>query len=405
VSKKKKNNLAIHGGAPFRRTPMPYRALFGEEELKAVARVFNDSWEDEQDFGYQGKYEEEYTSAFCSFQGGGYADAVCSGTVAVYLAVLALNLEAGSQVILSPVTDPGCVSAVILAGFKPVLADSAPNQFNVGPDQFEAAITPDARAAVLTHTGGTPIEMDRIVEIADIYNIKIVEDCSQAHGARYKGKRVGCFGDIAAFSTMFSKNHSTGGCGGIVYTTHEHHYWAVRSLADRGKPFYKRGFDLKDPSEFLYPALNFNLNELSCAIGVSTLTRLPEIIEKRYKIAREIDTALQSSEVVFPCSFPPQSEPSVFFHTAQVDADRIKVPKSEFAKAVAAEGIWINPDYRYVVSEWKWMKNYNYIGETTPNATNFRDKTFNILFNERFSSLDIQDILNSILKVEEYYAK
>ncbi len=387
----------------MRRKPLPYRALFDEEELRAVQRVFHDSRENQQDFGYQGKFEDEYTSSFCSFQGGGFADAVCSGSVAVYLAVSALKLEAGSEVILSPVTDPGCVSAIILAGMKPVIADSASDQFNVGPDQFESAITPKTRAAVLTHTGGMPIEMDQIMEMAHRYNIKVVEDCSQAHGAFYKGKRVGSFGDIAAFSTMFSKNHATGGCGGLVYTMNEDYYWSVRSLADRGKPFYRKEFDPKEPSEFLYPALNFNIDELSCAIGLSTLSRLPEVINKRYQIAKKIDADLKRSAVVSPCSENPESQPSLFFHTVEVDISKLKTSKVEFAKAVAAEGIWINPDYRYVVSEWKWMKNYLDIKETTPNAINFRDRTFNILFNENFSSFDIQDIVNSILKVEQYY--
>ncbi len=400
---KEKSDLAIHGGSKVRKKPLPYRALFGKEALRAVERVFHDSWENNQDFGCQGKFEEEYTSAFCSFQGGGFADAVCSGSTAVYLAVSSLALEPGSEVIISPVTDPGCVSAVILAGLKPVLADSSPNQFNVGPEEFEAAITPHTRAAVLTHTGGLPIEMDQIMEVADKSNIKIVEDCSQAHGALYKGKKVGTFGDIAAFSTMFSKNHATGGSGGLVYTMNEDYYWTVRSLADRGKPFSRKGFDLKDPSEFLYPALNYNLDELSCAIGLSTLSKLPETINKRNQLAKNIDAALKNSAVVSPCSKNAECLPSPFFHTVEVDISRLNVSKVEFAKAVAAEGIWINPDYKYVVSEWKWMKQYLNISEPTPNAINFRNRTFNILFNENFTDNEVQDIAKSILKVESCY--
>lgn len=405
MSNKDKSNLAIYGGSKVRNKPLPYRALFGKDELSAVERVFNDGWENDQDFGYQGKFEEKYTSAFCSFQGGGYTDAVCSGSVAVYLAVSALVLEPGSEVIISPVTDPGCVSAVILAGLKPVLADSSPNQFNVGPEELKAAITPRTSAAVLTHTGGIPIEMDRIMEVADRANIKIVEDCSQAHGALYKGKKVGTFGDIAAFSTMFSKNHATGGSGGLVYTMNEDHYWTVRSLADRGKPFSQKGFDLKDPSEFLYPALNYNLDELSCAIGLSTLSKLSEIINKRNEIADNIDTALKTTAVVSPCSKNTEGSSSPFFHTVEVDISKLNVSKVEFARAVAAEGIWINPDYKYVVSEWKWMKQYLDILEPTPNAIDFRNRTFNILFNENFTDNEVQDIVSAIKKVEVVFTK
>ena len=267
--------LAIHGGSKIRTKPLPYRKLFGEAELEAVKQVFEDSWREGWDFGYQGKYEKLYTDSFCQFQGGGFADAVSSGTVANYLALKALDIEPGSDVIVSPITDPGGVSPVIIAGMNPVIADSRPDSVNVGPEQFEEALTPNTRAAIVTHVGGHPVELEPMIEIARTKGIKIVEDCSQAHGALYKGKRVGRFGDIAAFSTVFAKTHATGGCGGLVYTENEDYYWKARSLADRGKPFHSADFDPKAPSAFLFPALNFNLDELSCAIGLSTLSRTP----------------------------------------------------------------------------------------------------------------------------------
>lgn len=401
----KRCELASNGGPKVRQKPFPYRRLFGENELEMVTRVFRDSWREGRDFGYQEKYEKLYTEKFCEFQGGGFADAVSSGTAAIYLAVKAVDLEAGSDVIVSPVTDPGSVSPIIVAGMNPVIADSRPGSFNIGPDEFEKALTSSTRAALLTHVGGHPIDVEPILEIASSRGIKIIEDCSQAHGALYKGKRVGRFGDIAAFSTMFSKNHATGGCGGLVYTENEDYRWLIRSLADRGKPFRTADFDAKNPSEFLFPALNFNLDELSCAIGLSTLSRLQETIDRRYEIARKVETGLQESSVVFPCQTQADCKPSLFFLTIEVAVQKLKVPKKEFAEAVAAEGIWINPHYSYVLSEWKWLENYIKYKTPTPNAKSFRDRTFNILFNERFSDADIRDVISSILKVESVLAK
>ncbi|MFC1909225.1 DegT/DnrJ/EryC1/StrS family aminotransferase [Chloroflexota bacterium] len=397
--------LAINGGPKVREKPLPYRRLFGEEELESVVRVFKDSWEEGVDFGYQGKYEKLYTDKFCEFQGGGFADGVCSGTAAVYLALKALDIEPGSDVIVSPVTDPGSIAPIVIAEMNPVVADSRPNSFNIGADEFEEALTPNTHAAILSHIGGHPIDMEPILEIARTRGVKIIEDCSQAHGAQCRGKRVGRFGDIAAFSTMFSKNHSTGGCGGLVYTENEDYYWLIRSLADRGKPFRNPDADLRDPSEFLFPALNFNLDELSCAIGLSALTRLQETIDKRWEIASKIDAALEESAVAFPCQYQPDCQPSLFFHTVEVAVDKLGVSKEKFAEAVAAEGIGINPNYRYVVSEWKWMQRYLRDNQKTPNAIDFRNRTFNILFNERFTDMEIKDIIKSILKVESHYAR
>ena len=144
---------------------------------------------------------------------------------------------------------------------------------------------------------------------------------------------------------------------------------------------------------------------MSCAIGISTLSRLPETITKRHEIVGKINAALEKEySVVFPCQTVPECKPSVFFHTVEVAVDKLRVSKQEFAEAVAAEGIWINPHYKYVVSEWNWIQKYLKHDAHTPNAARFRDRTFNILLNERFSDVDIRDIIDSILKVESVFS-
>ncbi len=399
------SKLAIHGGEKVRTEPMPYRQQFGPAELEMVTRVFHESWEKGLDFGYQGEWETRYTESFCRFQGGGFADAVCTGTAAVYLALQALGIEPGSEVIVSPVTDPGSISAVVLQGCRLRIADAEPDSFNVGPEQFEAALTDRTRAAVITHMAGIPVDIVSIMKIARRRGIRIVEDCSQAHGARIRGKRVGRFGQTAAFSTMFSKAHSTGGCGGLVFTEDPDLYWRIRSLADRGKPFCKPDYDPKDARLNLYPALNYNLDELSCAIGLSTLSRLDEIIRRRLDIIERINEGLASSTVVQPCRWRPEVVPSPFFHTLRVDTNRLRVSKEQFARAVAAEGISVNPQYKFVVGEWPWIQPYVNGPAQTPNATAFRDQTFNILFHENYGQREIEDILESIRKVETAFTK
>jgi dTDP-4-amino-4,6-dideoxygalactose transaminase len=396
----RKEQLALYGGEAVRKVPLPQRRLMGEDEFTAVKEVFEESWMGGSDFAYQGRFEDRYTQLFCRFQGGGYADAVSSGSAAVFLALGALDLPHGCEVLYSPVTDPGAVSAAILQGYRLVLADAQPNSFNMGPAEFEAALTPNTRAAVISHIGGIPAEIGRIVAIAKSRGVRVVEDCSQAHGAMFSGRRVGCFGDIAAFSTMFSKNHSTGGCGGVVYTRDEGLYWRARSLADRGKPFQREDFDPKNPSTFLFPALNFNQDEISCAIGLSTLGKLQDIIDRRAEIIQMMNEGLRACRLTHPVPIPANAASSPFFHTMRLDTDRICVTKDEFGRALIAEGMWVNADYRYVVAEWGWVKPYIDGPLATPNATEFREQTVNILFNERFSDEDVRDVLACIAKVE-----
>lgn len=399
-------DLAINGGAPLRAKPFPGRRLMGPEELESVKRVFEDGWAQDRDPGYQGKYEEEYAKAFCGLQGGaGFADAVSSGSAAVFVSLAALDLPRGSDVIFSPLTDPGAVSSAIIQGHRVVVADARPGGFNIGPEQFEAALTPNARAAVITHVGGVPAAIDEIASIARKRGIRLVEDCSQAHGALHKGTRVGCFGDIAAFSTMFSKNHATGGCGGVVYTRDQALYWRARGAADRGKPFHLPEADVLDPRQSLFPALNFNQSEFACAIGLSTLAKLPATMSRRREIILRIDEKLRASRAVKPMALPANAVLSPFFHTLVVDETALTVSKAEFARAVMAEGARLNPDYPTVVVEWPWAKPYLREGSSSPNAISFRNSAVNILFTERFSDADADDVAACFLKVESVFAR
>ena len=392
--------LAIHGGHKVRDKPMPSRRLFGASELEAVREVFRDSWDCGVDFGYQGKYEKRYTDKFCEFQNGGYADAVSSGTAGIFVALKALDLEAGSDVLVSPVTDPGGVTPVIEQGLNVVTTDARRGSYNVGPSEFEKAITSSTSAAIITHLGGHAVDMDPIMAIANSRGIKVIEDCSQAHGTLYRGNKVGCFGDVAVFSTMYRKAHATGGCGGIVFTRNEDCYWRIRALADRGKPFNSNSFDSNDPGSSYFSAMNLQLDELSCAIGYSTLSRLQETIDRRRSIAEQIHHGLRGMKAVLPYNCQVFCDPSLYFLTFLVDVNALKVSKTEFALAIAEEGIAINPNYRYVVSEWKWLRQCTSNVNASPNATSFRDDAFNLLFTEAYGDEEVNDIITTISKVE-----
>lgn len=396
--------LAINGGTPVRTAPLPARGQFGPAELAMVTKVFEESWSSGWDFGYQGRFEAEYVEAFCRFQGGGYADAVSSGTAALMTAIAALDLPKGSRIIFSPVTDPGGISPALLLGHAIAVADSEPGSFNMSAESLDA-LAEGASAVVVTHMAGIPADMNALLDVAKRRGLKVIEDCSQAHGAVYRGKQVGVFGDAAVFSTMFSKSHSTGGCGGVVFSMHKDIHLRGRAFADRGKPSdAQAGYNPKDPRTYTGLGLNFNQDELSCAIGISTLGKLPGIIEKRLRVARAINAGLAGLKSVSALEYPADCVPSPFFHTVGVDLSRLRAPKEEFARAVAAEGIWVNPDYGFVVAEWPWIRSHLQAGAQTPNASAFRSSTFNVLFNENFGAAEVDDIVEGIRKVAVHLA-
>ena len=392
------HDLAAQGGKPVRSTPMPARMAFGPDEMGMVQEVFAYYQQRQGDPGYQGHFEQRYCADFCRMMGGGYADAVATGTAAVYVAIAALGLPAGSEILVSPITDPGSVNAVIQAGCRPKLVDSKPGHYNVGPEQIAARIGPNTKAALVVHSTGQAAEIDAIVSVCHDRGVRVIEDCSQAHLARWKGRPVGGFGDIAAFSTMYRKASITGASGGVVYTRDEELFHQALAWADRGKTPWVEGFDEKDPAQFMVPALNLHTDELSCAVGIASLARLPGTIAARLAYVQGLDRLNEVSRFCRPIGWAEGDSP--FIYPIVVDTTALPVSKTDFARMVAAEGIGLNPDYRYLVADWPYLQPFATDRFETPNARAIRDSSFNLFVNEKYGPQELEDTLAAIVKVE-----
>lgn len=395
--------LAVHGGDPVRRERMPRRLALGDDEVRMIQEVIAYYREQQVDPGYQGPFEKLYTDAFVGMMGGGYADAVATGTASLFVALAALGLPKGSSVLISPITDPGSLSAIILNGLKPKLCDSKPESYNIGVDQVVARLTPEVSAICLVHAAGQAAEADKIVAAAHARGVRVLEDPSQAHGAKIMGRPVGSFGDIAAFSTMYRKAHMTGPTGGVIFCRDLDLYRRVLAHADRGKPRWREDFSDRDPSTYLFPALNHHTDEISCAIGVASLGRLEQTIMRRLSYVADVAAGL--AEYARICrAYPLSPSDSPFFFPIIVDIERISCSKIEFAEAVLKEGIDLNPHYRFVVDEWPWVQPYLADNFKTDNARSIRDRSFCLYLNENYGEREANDTIQAILKVERHFA-
>jgi len=320
------------------------------------------------------------------------------------VALAALELPKGSEVIISPVTDSGPLNCIIMLGLVPVLADSAPDDYNMGLEQLTSRFTPRTTGVLAVHSAGQPLAIDAMVEAAHAQGIKVLEDCSQAPGAVWKGRRVGVYGDIAAFSTMYRKTLTAGASGGVVYSPTEAMYRQALAHADRGKPAWRKDLDLRDPGHALFPALNFNTDELSCAIGIASLARLDEAVAARRGFLRRLCQELpRASRVCRPSKADPGCSP--FYFPILVDAGAITCSKTEFARAVAAEGIGLGEHYGCVVNSWGFAKRYFADEFVTANALSMRDRSFNLYVNERYGEQEVEDVVAAIAKVEAWYTR
>lgn len=412
-----KDSLAIYGGPRVRDVPMPYREAFGKDEEEALQEAIQYYRSNQIDPPYEGHYERRFCDDFERFMGKGHADAVASGTISCYIAIAALQLPKNSDVLISPVTDSGPLNAIIMLGLRPVLMDSAEGSYNISVDQFVERVTPDASAVFVVHSAGEPVDLEPIIREATKRGIRVIEDCSQAPGATFhhdltndfghlasidRPVKVGTLGDIAAFSTMYRKTLTAGASGGVVYSIDRDIFNCAVAFADRGRPKWHENYDPLNPGDALFPSLNFNTDEFSCAIGIASLRRLQDAIDLRCNFLEKLVSLLpKESSVCRPYRFHGGFSP--FYFPVLVDAKRLNCTKTEFAVAVQAEGIALSPNYECVISGWEYAREYMSDDFRARNAENVRDRSFNLFLNEKYGVKEVEDIVSAILKVEHEF--
>jgi dTDP-4-amino-4,6-dideoxygalactose transaminase len=408
--------LAIDGGPKLRTKPMPPRRLFGQPERRAAMRVFDAAIKSGNAFSYNGPEQKAYEAEFAAWLGGGHAIAVNSGTAAVFCALGGLGIDVAREVVVPPITDPGGIMPAAMLNLVPVIADSAPGTFNVGPEQVEAVITERTAAIVVAHIAGEPADIGPIAELARARNIPLVEDCAQAHGARYRGQLVGTFGTLAAFSTMSGKHHATGAQGGVVYTRDEDLAWRVKRFSDRGKPF-----NLPDAGGNVTLGLNCNQNDLAAAIGREQLKKLPAIVARRRRLAGALIKRIRKLKAVALGPELPGTEGVYWFLRVAVDPDKLKVDKLTFAGAVEAEGLPVDKRYSQPHSLTPWFARRQTYGKSgcpwtcplykgnprqefpCPNAARTADTNFVIYFHEGYGPAEVRDVVAALAKVEKAF--
>lgn len=392
----------------------PPRNALGDSEIKGINKVIEYYKKKKVDPGYQGYFEDKLCKKFSLMMGGGFTDACSSGTAATFIAISALNLKKGSEVLISPVTDSGPLNALIFLGLKPKLIDSLPKSYNVSVSQFLKRVSKKTKAAIIMHIGGEASEIHKICIEAKKRNIKIIEDCSQApfaksiwskkYCAKCNNNFVGSFGDISFFSTMFSKTISSCGSAGLVFTKDKKLYHNILAHADRGKPVWKKNINLKDPSTALFPALNFNSNEFSSAITFASLSRVKETIKKRVNFLRKLSPYLNKSKICY-INYKNFSLFSPFYISISLRTNLLNVNKIKFVDEIKKEGVPLLNSYGCVISDWKWAEKYMQDKFITKNAINFKNNSFNLFLNENYGLREVKFIASKILKVEKKYTK
>lgn len=250
-----------------------YRPLIGPRERDYVLEAVDSTW-----ISSKGKFLDRFESEFPAYLGSRFGVATCNGTVSLHLALLALGIGPGDEVIVPTLTYVASVNAITYTGATPVFVDSEPDYWNLDPRLIEPLITERTKAIEVVHLYGHPADMDPIIDVANRHGLAILEDAAEAHGAEYRGRKVGTFGAAASFS-FFGNKVVTTGEGGMVVTDEEELASACSHLRGQGvSPTRTYWHDVV--------GYNYRMTNIAAAIGVAQLERIEDVLARKREIAR-----------------------------------------------------------------------------------------------------------------------
>jgi dTDP-4-amino-4,6-dideoxygalactose transaminase len=423
-----KETLAINGGKPVTTEPFPMWPQFEESTIEAAMEPLRTGKVNY----WTGTRGVEFEKKFAAWCGAKYGISTSNGTSALHTALAALGIGPGDEVITSSYTFIASSFCVCQAGAIPVFADVCKETHTIDPKSIEEKITDKTKAIIVVHLYGTPCDMDPIMEIARRHNLYVVEDCAQAHGAVYKGKKVGTIGHVGCFSFCQSKHFTTGGEGGCVITDDEDLAWECRSFRDHGYNVKERLRLLELEAKLLYihnrVGFNYRLTETQSVIGLRELDRMDSWnLPNRRRNGEMLLSALRDCPQVQ--YLPPHNENGVvnafWLFPIVLNLDRLTCDKATFMKAIEAEGIpavfvlWPQSYKEKAFREHGGFgqarypfrdpltnpESVAYDKAFCPNAAWLEERTFSFPVHPVYEPHHINLMIEAFLKVAEAYAK
>ena len=303
--------------------------LFDGNEKKYLNQCIDEGW-----ISSEGPFVKEFEEKFSSYLGSKYGIAVCNGTVALETALFAAGITKGDEVIMPTFTIISCAAAALRLGAKPVLVDSEPETWNMDVTQIEGKITNRTKAIMPVHIYGHPVDMDPVMELTEKYDLKVIEDAAEVHGALYKGKKAGAIGDVGSFSFYANKIITTGE-GGMVVTDDE-------ETAERARSY--RNLCFKPGHRFYHTELgeNFRMTNLQAAVGVAQVEQIDRFVGIKRRNAQRYTEGLGEIRGI---KTPVEKEwaKNVYWMYAIELSEDLGITAEQMAELLAEKGIGTRP--------------------------------------------------------------
>ena len=407
--------LAIYGGQKVKTTPYGEGKRFGEAELNELKEAL-----DQNTLFYftpAAKKVRKLTKTLAEIYGTNYCVATSSGTAAVHVAIGALGITAGDEVITTPITDMGTIIGILAQNAIPVFADVDPYTYNIDPKSVEKCITERTKAIIVVHLAGVPCDMDAIMDIARRYNVKVIEDCCQAFMCKYKGQYVGTIGDVGCFSFNEFK-HVVAGDGGAVLVNTEDMFYRCHRFAD--KEYDRHGTELR---KIPLLAPNYRMNELTASCVLGQLTKADFICGRHTQIGDAITNGIKDLPGVSTYKIDESSTATYLWYMYRIDEKELGVSRNEYVKALQAEGISAGagyiPECVYYYDMFQNKSAYKgtncpfnckyydndieYPAGLAPVAEEVLKTAVRLPVSEFFTDEDVEQTVRAIRKVTEYF--
>jgi dTDP-4-amino-4,6-dideoxygalactose transaminase len=408
--------LALYGGQKTKTTPFGSGKRFGDEELIQLKEAL----EQNTLFYWSGSKVKEFTKKFANLYNSKYCVAVTSGTASLHVALGALGITCGDEVITSPITDMGTVIGILYQNAIPVFADLDPYTYNLDPKSIEEKISDKTKAIIVVHLAGNAADMDAIMDIAKKHNLKVIEDCAQSYLCYYKGRLAGTIGDIGCFSLNDFKHISVGD-GGMLIMNDEELYKKAFRFAD--KNYNRLAVDPIATRAIQYLAPNYRMNELMGAVAIAQLDKLDFICKNRNKYGDGITQGIKNLPGIYPHKVLDGCKSSYWFYMFRIDENKLGITRDEFSRALTAEGIPNSAGYipicvyEYEIFTKKnaypgtgcpfdckyYGKNIEYHKGLCPTAEKILETAIKLPVNEFYTEQDMEDVIAGIRKVAKYY--
>ena len=366
-----------------------------EDDINEVVKVLRSDWIT------TGPKIKEFEDALCSYIGCRHCVAVNSGTSALDIAVQALELPKGSEVITTPFTFVATSNAILYNGLKPVFADICSDTFNIDPDDIRRKITKDTKAIIYVDYAGQPCDIEAIREIADEFDLYLIEDACHAIGAEYEGKKVGNFADLTIFSFHPVKHITTGEGGAVVTDDEELHeclsllrsHGIDKDAQDRYGPNASWAYDMK------YLGRNYRITDFQAALGISQLKKLDGFIDKRNELALRYQEIIGDVDGITLPVVKDKVRHAWHLYTILLDES---IDRDEFFKYMRSANIGVNLHYIPVYRHSYYVEKFDIDTEEFPVTEDVFGRIITLPMFPRMSEQQVEYVVTSISQAIEH---